>query len=387
MANVSAYTTAKGETRYRVRYRKPDNSQTDKRGFRTKREAREWASRLQVGLSDGVWVDPSKGKALLGPLAEVWFSSLVDLRPTTLANYRQQLDKHVLPTWGNRPLGSIQHVEVQAWVTELYKTLSESTTRQVFMNLRSILDFAIQNNNLKTNPCDKIRLPKLPKTKRPYLTHGQVLTLAEACPHGHDIVLTLAYTGLRFGELVALRVKAIDFIDNYLNIDESVSEIGGKLIAGPPKNGESRRVPFPEFLKPLFLERIQGKQGDDRVFGASQGGLLRLGNFRRRYFNPAVTGAQAIDNEFPSITPHDLRHTTASLAVSAGANIKSLQRMLGHAKASITLDTYADLFDDDLTGVSVALNNIAGKEIVGKMWAKATTRAIETPLEMTKTPA
>jgi integrase len=69
----------------------------------------------------------------------------------------------------------------------------------------------------------------------------------------------------------------------------------------------------------------------------------------------AKTG-EATTPEFPTITPHDLRHTAASLAISAGANVKAVQRMLGHAKASMTLDTYADLFDTDLDAVAVELD-------------------------------
>jgi integrase len=73
-------------------------------------------------------------------------------------------------------------------------------------------------------------------------------------------------------------------------------------------------------------------------------------------FAPAVAACQKADESFPSITPHDLRHTAASLAISAGANVKAVQRMLGHAKASMTLDTYADLFDTDLDAVAVELD-------------------------------
>jgi integrase len=73
-------------------------------------------------------------------------------------------------------------------------------------------------------------------------------------------------------------------------------------------------------------------------------------------FEPAVSGCRKVDDSFPSITPHDLRHTAASLAVSAGANVKAVQRMLGHAKASMTLDVYADLFDEDLDGVADRLD-------------------------------
>ena len=86
-----------------------------------------------------------------------------------------------------------------------------------------------------------------------------------------------------------------------------------------------------------------------------RGGVLRNSNWRARVFQPAVQKCQTDDDTFPSITPHDLRHTAASLAVSAGANVKAVQRMLGHAKASMTLDVYADLFDEDLDSVAVHL--------------------------------
>lgn len=371
MATVEAYSTKNGEKRYRVRYRKPDHSQTDKRGFKTKKAADEYLARLHVDLVDGNWVDPSNSKKLLGPIAEDWYSSCLDLKPTTLAGYRQSLNKHILPTWGSRSVGSIGFAEVQAWVSKLASELSASSTRQILYNLRSILDFAIQDNKLKKNVCEGVRQPKLIKTKNSYLNHGGVLKLAEASGDAFDVILTLSYTGIRIGELVGLRVKAIDFTDNHLNIVESISEVGGNLIEGTPKNGEQRRVPFPEFLVPFLQERIRGKSPTDRVFSSAKGGVLRVGNFRRDKFRPAVAAVQLIDPEFPTLTLHDLRHTAASLAISAGANVKSLQTMLGHARASMTLDVYADLFKEDLSAVSVALNDIAGPNIVGKMWATA----------------
>ncbi len=77
---------------------------------------------------------------------------------------------------------------------------------------------------------------------------------------------------------------------------------------------------------------------------------------RNGWFTAAVRAAQADDPTFPLVTPHDLRHTAASLAVQAGANVKAVQRMLGHASAAMTLDVYADLFDDDLDAVATALD-------------------------------
>ena len=92
------------------------------------------------------------------------------------------------------------------------------------------------------------------------------------------------------------------------------------------------------------------------MFASQRGDVLRVSNYRKLFFTSAVEMCQVADKKFPTITPHDLRHTAASLAVSAGANVKAVQRMLGHAKASMTLDVHADLFDDDLDSVADSLD-------------------------------
>jgi integrase len=127
-------------------------------------------------------------------------------------------------------------------------------------------------------------------------------------------------------------------------------------------------VPFPAGLADELAALMVGKGRDDLVFGDQRGGVLRNSNWRARVSEPAVLAVQAAvieqrakevaatgqasTPEFPTITPHDLRHTAASLAISAGANVKAVQRMLGHAKASMTLDVYADLFDDDVDDIA-----------------------------------
>jgi integrase len=89
-----------------------------------------------------------------------------------------------------------------------------------------------------------------------------------------------------------------------------------------------------------------------------------------------MKACQSADVDFPEMSLHDLRHTAASLAVSSGANVKAVQRMLGHASAAMTLDVYADLFDDDLDAVAVALNQGATDSDVGKPWARDQSRSI-----------
>jgi len=155
--------------------------------------------------------------------------------------------------------------------------------------------------------------------------------------------------------MAALRVQDFDMLRRRVNISRSVTECGG-LQWSTPKTHERRSVPFPAVLTEELAALMVGKDRDALVFTDQRGGVLRNSNWRARVFVPAVEKCQMSDDSFPSITPHDLRHSAASLAVSAGANVKAVQRMLGHARASMTLDVYADLFDEDLDSVADRLD-------------------------------
>ncbi len=369
MGSISAYETSAGK-RYRVRYRKPDHLQTDKRGFRTKREAEDFLSSVEVSKLRGEWVDPSRSRITVGEWAEHWYAAQLQLKATTLSGYRYSLDRHVLPHWGTVRLVDIGHADVQGWVTLLAGTLAASTVRQIFLVLAGLTKYAIRDGRLSRNPCDGIQLPRVVKKHRGYLSHGQVRQLADASDEYADVVLFLAYTGLRWGEMAALKVGRLDMLRRRIDVAEAVSVARGQLVWSTPKSHSSRSVPFPEFLSPLLARRCEGKKRDDLVFLGPDGGVLRSGNFRRRKFASAITVCQSEDRDFPAMSPHDLRHTAASLAVSSGANVKAVQRMLGHASAAMTLDVYADLFDDDLDAVAVALNARATDSDVGKVWAR-----------------
>jgi integrase len=123
---------------------------------------------------------------------------------------------------------------------------------------------------------------------------------------------------------------------------------------GTPKTHQRRSVPLPRSLVDELARHMAGKRPDDLVFTTPRGEVMRNHNFRSRVFVPA---AEKIG--MPGLTPHDLRHTAASLAVQAGANVKAVQRMLGHASAAMTLDVYAGLFNDDLDAVADRLDAAA----------------------------
>ncbi|WP_431278281.1 site-specific integrase [Leifsonia poae] len=169
------------------------------------------------------------------------------------------------------------------------------------------------------------------------------------------MVLFLAYTGLRWGEATALRVRDVDLGRRRVDVHENAVEVSGIIHVGTPKSGESRSVPFPPFLAPLLATTIENKAPSQLVFGDGNSHLHQPDR-RRGWYVSAIARSQSADKTFPRVTIHDLRHTAASLAISAGANVKAVQRMLGHSSAAMTLDTYADLFDDDLDAVAVALD-------------------------------
>jgi integrase len=162
--------------------------------------------------------------------------------------------------------------------------------------------------------------------------------------------------------MAALRVGDFDMLRRRVNVSRSVTEAAGAgLVWSTPKTWERRSVPFPTAIAAEISALMVGKGREDLVFTDMRGNVLRNCNWRARVFAPAVAACQVADKSFPSITPHDLRHTAASLAVSAGANVKAVHRMLGHAKASMTLNVYADLFDSDLDDVAVNLDAAISK--------------------------
>jgi integrase len=135
---------------------------------------------------------------------------------------------------------------------------------------------------------------------------------------------------------------------------------------------------YRKFLSESIARACEGKDREGLLFGD---GLHHQphSNSTGGWFVNAVKNSQKIDPSFPTITPHDLRHTAASLAISAGANVKAVQRMLGHASAAMTLDTYADLFEDDLDDVSERLDAARAETVVGFPWGLEASGMQKTP--------
>lgn len=341
--------------RWRARY-VDDDGQERTKAFHRKADATAWLTETSAELTTGTWVAPEAGQLTVGDVYRSWSAAQAHIAAKTAATRKSAWARHVEPRWGRVPVADVKTATVRAWVAKLKADgLGVAGIENAFGVLRQVLGSAVEDRRIPRNPCEGVKLPKREHADRGYLTHAQVVALAAAVERDSTVVRFLAYTGLRWGEMAALRVQDFDMLRRRVNVSRSVTESGG-LVWSTPKTHERRSVPLPAVLTDELAALMVGKGRDDLVFTDLRSGVLRNSNWRGRVFTPAVTKCQETDETFPSITPHDLRHTAASLAISAGANVKAVQRMLGHAKASMTLDTYADLFDTDLDAVAVELD-------------------------------
>lgn len=296
----------------------------------------------------GTYVHPELSRQTVGHWAETWFAGRSHLGPRTVASYRSLLRTRVLPRWERVSLSRVTHGDVVAWVASMRAAgSSASRTRQAYHLLTSMLDAAVKDGRLARNAAAGVDLPRLPTTDRRYLTHGQLADLADHCGSHRLLVLVLGYTGLRWGEAAALRVRRVDLLRGCIEVAKSVTEAEGRSVFGPPKSHARRWVPVPRFLHDDLADHLAGRDPDEFVFPARTGGPLRVGNFRRDRFDRA-----AVAVGLASLVPHQLRHTAASLAIASGASIKGVQSMLGHASAAMTLDRYGHLFGDELDAVA-----------------------------------
>ncbi|NKS66798.1 tyrosine-type recombinase/integrase [Rhodococcus hoagii] len=371
MATVSKYQTA-GGMRYRVRYRTPDGRQTDKRGFTTKKAAEAYANTVEVSKLKGEYIDPALGRTTVSALGESWLRRQSHLKPSAYRPLEIAWRLRVKPEWGDTQIADIRTSAVQHWVADLgtgtpdRKAVGATVIIRTYQVLSSILADAARDRLISANPAKGVKLPRKPKKRPVYLTHEQVDALARAAGKYETLVLMLAYTGLRWGEVTGMRVRDLNLLRRRATVDENAVEVGKTIHVGTPKTHKRRTVPLPDFLVPYLAQQCEGRDRDDLVFPGEDGSHMTRPHTKSGWFDKAVTKSGV-----PRVTPHDLRHTAASLAVSAGANVKAVQKMLGHSSAAMTLDVYADLFDDDLEVVATALSAARTKASVGKMWANS----------------
>lgn len=437
-----AYTAKRGTT-WTGYYRDAAGRKRSRGGFPRKRDAADWATVQEQSVKFGTHVAPRAGRLTVGDWAVRWQATL-SVGPRTAEAYRERLRSLILPRWADVPLDRITLTDVKVWTANMPSrsggTASAIRRRNAVQLFARMLDAAVDEGLLPRNPAHTRSGSKadyLPKARTAkehrYLTHEQLRRVADAAtPEARRLILVTGYTGMRFGEVTALRVRDVNPLTGQIRVSRAFTRLdNGQIIVGGTKTQRGRFVVLPASLRPLLAEASTGKRPDDLVFAAENGQPLRRDNFTSRAFARAVSAArtaittlqEALEvpdeqrggvldaatvtavkafqrahgieptgtvatetwaalaqaagrsvrlssrlatlsavtlgpgaEDFPPLTFHDLRHTAASLAVAAGADVKAVQSMLGHASAAMTLDVYAGLFPGSLEAVADRLD-------------------------------
>jgi integrase len=362
---IEKRTTRSGEARYEVRVRGTDGKERS-RTFRTKKEAERYQRAHHAAIDSGVWIDPRAGRVTLAAWAAEWQRTVVHLRPKTRKIYDVNLRNHILPALGDYELAKLTPSMLRAWLSDLNakhgrrgRPIAAGTVAQAYRTLNRVLTAAVDDELIGRNPLRGVKPPLVAPEPMRFLTHDEVASLAAAIDARYRaLVYVAAYTGLRAGELVALRRSHVDLLRCTVTVVEQVQYIGRRHIVSPPKSAAGRRsVALPRLVADELEEHLHGlpeQSAEALVFPAPEGGYLHLENFRKRVWLPAVEEAGVAP-----LRVHDLRHTCASLAIAAGADVKVLQRMLGHASAALTLDRYGHLMPGQAESVAERLDVLA----------------------------
>lgn len=343
---IDRRTGSAGRVTWRVRWRDPDGSQRSK-SFKSQREAKTFdAERVANNTS---WVSPSKGTVRLRKIWPQYLNAQAHAKPRTTSGYEQMWRTHIEPEFGAWPIGQIRFSHISSWVADLNKRRSPATTRKAFRVLSLLLDWGVATGVVAKNEGVGVKLPR--QTQRPART-ADVRQLNALANHVHqsarDLVLFLAYTGMRWGEATALRIGDVDLGRLRINVVRTHIEIGGRLETGtPPKNHKARQVPVIPALASTIEARVQRGSTEKLLFTRPDGGPWRNSNFRRDSQWVYATNRAGL----PGFRVHDLRHTAASLMIESGASVADVATVLGHASSHTTLTIYAHLIGarlDDL---------------------------------------
>ena len=347
----------KGVIYWYARWTDPDGQERSKgySGATAFADAKSKIIAMESAKENGSYIDPNRSKIKIQDFGETWFQGAI-LKPSTKERYAGILRKHVMPRWGQVSLKDVGYADVQAWVSQQWDDgngMASATVRKNHRVLSLILSHALKDGRLFKNQAVGIQLPPPSDTEQQFLTHEELgLIAAAAGDEWRLAVLFLGYTGLRFGEMAALRVGRVDLSTQEVAVRESVTPVKGVMSWGTPKTHASREVSIPAFLVPEMRAQVAGKDDvNDLVFLGARGAVMRSQTLQRAGLTAAAKEIGRV-----GFHPHDLRHTAASLAIASGADIKVVQSMLGHKSATMTWDLYGHKYPNRLKEVSAALD-------------------------------
>jgi integrase len=329
--------------------------------FPTKTAAKRWRQDALVAVRQGTL--QAARRATVRQVAAEWLGdarrgvvtnrSGDRYKPSAIRAYDQALNLRVLPALGDRQFAQVTRGELQRFADELVASgLAPSTVSCSLLPLRAMYKRAMSLDELSVNPTVGLSLPAIRGRRDRIVPPEQAAALIAALPTAHDRAFwgTALYAGLRRGELLALCWEDVDISTGHLRVERSWDISEGRAVA--PKSREGRRtVPIAGRLRTLLAaHRLASTRTAGHVFGETGVGVAAIGHLTARA--DAAWRAAGLER----ITPHEARHTYASLMIAAGVNAKALSTYMGHANISITLDRYGHLMPGNETEAASLLD-------------------------------
>ncbi len=286
-----------------------------------------------------------------------------ELKPATSYNYDMDLKRHMLPVFGNKKLKDIMTEDISTFLTNL--DLSAETTRKMKTILSSVFSFGVSQGYIKTNPCVNAVYKKEKGLKKVNYYNKQqckqLMELTKGYSKFNYIVQFLLFTGLRCGECLGLRWCDVDFENDIISINNTLTYANKHWFLTQPKTVKSIRVlKLSTYAKQLLLKHKEEQDKEKSKVGnawlhSEMVFTSCTGNFYDRSLLNTQFRRFLKKNEMPKLTIHGLRHSNASLMINNGFDVKIVSEQLGHCNVSITADIYSHIFEEYKAKVAQAI--------------------------------
>lgn len=338
MASISKLQTGKWRARYR-----DDTGKQHAKHFARKVDARRWLDEIATSVVTGRYVDPQAGSMSFRSWYETWIGRQIWADSTRAS--AEMILRSI--TFADVALNKVQRSHVQMWIKSMHageRKIAPRTIRTRYNFARMAFQSAVKDKLIAEDPSDNITLPKVRRTESDMQipTIEQVAKcMGEAPEFFRAYVAVCAFAGLRLGEASGLQLGDIDFLRKTITVSRQVQ---GQTIANtkvvPPKNGSERVVYVPEALINIIAYHVR----EVGVWGPEQWLFGTGGNLWHRMMSGHHWRSLREVVGCTEFTLHDLRHFYASGLIAAGCDVVTVQRSLGHALPSITLNTYSHLW-------------------------------------------
>jgi integrase len=345
MSYTRPKTLKNGTVRYYAAYLGADGRYHEEGGYKTEKEAAKIAAQRELEAARGDWASPMAGRTTFADYVTGYYWPTTEhLEVSTRTAYRYYLDKHFIPRFGKLPMRRISPSMIQAWVNDATRDgLSARSAVKYHALLHKIFNRAVVDRVIPVNPASHTALPKVVTKPKQIITAEQFEAILTKVPARYRTMVLLAIeTGLRWGELIALRPCDIDLKTHVVLVCRTIGEVAKKhspngercYVKDYPKDDEQRRIQIDRVTGRLLREHIKSYEVEDTglLFTSKAGTPLSRNNFRTKYWAPAVKAAKVEQK----VTFHNLRAAHASWLLAGGADIIVVQERLGHRRITTT---------------------------------------------------